>query len=141
MKKVFLAAAFVFGALFCAMPPSASAAAESSEIGFVHLGTVFGACPEIPKIQQELGALRERLQKQFDSQSAEMEEAERVELQQKLSQQLAQRDEELMIPVREKVRKAVEATAKEKGVKMVIEAGTVLFGGVDLTADAVAKVK
>ena len=85
--------------------------------------------------------MRERLQKQFDSQSAEMEEAERVELQQKLSQQLAQRDEELMIPVREKVRKAVEATAKEKGVKMVIEAGTVLFGGVDLTADAVAKVK
>ncbi|MGP1471506.1 MAG: OmpH family outer membrane protein [Schwartzia sp. (in: firmicutes)] len=141
MKKFFLAAAFAFGALFCAMPSSASAAPASTDIGYVQLNAVFGACPEIAKIQRELSALRDKLQQQFDSQGAEMEEAERAELQQKLTQQLAQRDEELMIPVREKVRKAVEATAKEKGIQTVIEAGAVLFGGVDLTADVVAKVK
>lgn len=142
MKKIFLAAAFAFGTLFCAMPSSASAApAASAEIGYVQLNAVFSACPELAKIQRELATLRDRLQQQFDTQGAEMEEAERAELQQKLTQQLAQRDEELMIPVREKVRKAVEATAKEKGIQTVIEAGAVLFGGVDLTADVVAKVK
>ena len=107
----------------------------------VQLNTVFSACPELPKIQKELTALRDKLQQQFDAQGAEMDETERAELQQKLTQQLAQRDEELMIPVREKVRKAVADTAKEKGIQTVIEAGAVLFGGVDLTADVVAKVK
>lgn len=139
MKKFFLAAAFVFGALFCAMPSSALAA--PTDIGYVQLNTVFSACPELPKIQKELTALRDKLQQQFDAQGAEMDETERAELQQKLTQQLAQRDEELMIPVREKVRKAVADTAKEKGIQTVIEAGAVLFGGIDLTADVVAKVK
>ena len=139
MKKLFLATALVWSAFFCAMPSSALAA--SADIGYVQLNAVFGACPELPDIQKELAALRDKLQQQFETQGADMEEAERAALQQKLSQQLSQRDEELMVPVREKVRKAVADVAKEKGIKTVVEAGAVLFGGVDLTADVVAKVK
>lgn len=139
MKKLFLAVSFAFWALFLLTPSSAFAA--SADIGYVQLSMAFSACPEIPGIQKELAALRDQLQQQFNTKSADLDEAERTQLQQKLSQQLAERDNELMAPVREKVRKAVAAAAKEKGIQTVVEAGAVLFGGVDLTADVVAKVK
>jgi outer membrane protein len=41
-------------------------------------------------------------------------------------------------PAKEKIQSAIDAAAKEKGVRVVLDKKVVLSGGVDLTADAIA---
>lgn len=60
---------------------------------------------------------------------------------QKLNQQLAQKENEVMAPIQAKFRAAVEKAAKDKGVDLVINARDVIYGGIDLTDAVKANMK
>jgi Skp family chaperone for outer membrane proteins len=55
--------------------------------------------------------------------------------------QLNQKGDELMNMLQEKILKAVEDTAREQGLSMVVDKQARLFGGVDITSGVVNKLK
>jgi Skp family chaperone for outer membrane proteins len=55
--------------------------------------------------------------------------------------QLNQKGDELMSALQEKILKAVEETAKEQGLSMVVDKQARLFGGVDITSGVVNRLK
>lgn len=55
--------------------------------------------------------------------------------------QLNQKGDELMGALQDKILKAVEDAAKEQGLSMVVDKQARLFGGVDITASVVNKLK
>jgi Skp family chaperone for outer membrane proteins len=55
--------------------------------------------------------------------------------------QLNQKGDELMGMLQEKILKAVEDTAREQGLSMVVDKQARLFGGVDITSGVVNKLK
>lgn len=55
--------------------------------------------------------------------------------------QLNQKGDELMSSLQEKILKAVEETAKEQGLSMVVDKQARLFGGVDITSGVVNRLK
>jgi Skp family chaperone for outer membrane proteins len=55
--------------------------------------------------------------------------------------QLNQKGDELMNSLQEKILKAVEESAREQGLSMVVDKQARLFGGVDITSNVVGKLK
>jgi len=53
----------------------------------------------------------------------------------------AQREDELMKPVGDKIEVSIKAVAEEKGLTAIIDAASVVYGGIDITADVISKVK
>jgi len=45
-----------------------------------------------------------------------------------------------MKPVGDKIEAAIKAVAAEKGLTVILDAGTVVYGGTDITADVIGKV-
>lgn len=45
-----------------------------------------------------------------------------------------------MKPVGEKIEAAIKAVAAEKGLTVILDAGAVVYGGTDITADVIGKV-
>lgn len=62
-------------------------------------------------------------------------------LAEKLNVQLAQKENQVLAPIRAKLRAAVEKTAKESNVDIVINAREVIYGGVDLTEKVKANMR
>jgi Skp family chaperone for outer membrane proteins len=55
--------------------------------------------------------------------------------------QLNQKGDELMNSLQEKILKAVEESAREQGLSMVVDKQARLFGGVDITSNVVGRLK
>lgn len=83
-----------------------------------------------PEEKQRLDDLRA----QADKSSKEIEE-----LQKQLSDEINQRNKELSESLNSKIESALAAVAKEKHVDYILSKDAVLFGGRDLTNDALAK--
>ena len=64
-----------------------------------------------------------------------------TDLAEKLNVQLAQKENQVLAPIRAKLRAAVEKTAKESNVDIVINAREVIYGGVDLTEKVKANMR
>ena len=58
----------------------------------------------------------------------------------KLSQQIAKREQDLMGPIQKKVQKAIATVAKRAGISSVVDSSAMLYGGKDLTSDVIAEV-
>ena len=72
-----------------------------------------------------------------------MNEADKRALEQKLNQQLAQKENEVMKPIQDKFKAAVEKAAKAKKIDTVVVPGGIIYGTIsaDLTEDVKANMK
>lgn len=114
-------------------------AAPSSNVGVVDMSK---AVPpdnkDIQAAQQQMQQLSAAMQKQFEQQSANMTDAQKQELFQKMQGELVQKNQELVKNVQGKVESAIGDVAKTKGLSVVLDKRAVLYGGTDIT-DQVAK--
>lgn len=134
MKKVLISAMLAAASL--GLMGSADAAS-----GYVNVEAVLASSPAFVQAGRSLAVEQQKLQKEFNEKSKSMSDKDRQALAQKMNQQLAQYEAQLMGPIQAKFRAAIEKAAKAKDVDMVVNAGSVVYGGVDLTQDVKANMK
>lgn len=141
MKKLFIAALFAVVSAFTTFGGTAYAAANEGLIGFVNFDLVVQNCPGFADAQKQIQQEQQRLQKQYDSEAADLDDAGKLELTQKLNSELAKRDADIIKPIQEKVIAAIKAAAEKNGVKQVVRMEILLYGGLDLTNEVIGNLK
>ena len=101
--------------------------------GYVNMEAVLASTPAFVQAGKTLAAEQQKMQQQFNEESKKLSDKEKQALGEKLGQQLAAKEQQLMGPIQEKLKMAIAKAAKEKGVDIVINAREVVYGGVDLT--------
>ena len=140
--SLFVAAIFVLGCFALTlsqsgMTSSAAAATSESAIGVVNYQAVIAQSPELAAMQEAMQAEVETAKKDFAANSANMNDAEKERYYKQLQERLANKQEELMEPVLQKAEAAIQKVADKKGLSVVVEKSTVVFGGVDITEEVV----
>lgn len=126
MKKLWITMMTLFSALgFMNVADAAS--------GYVNMEAVLASTPAFVQAGKTLAAEQQKMQQQFNEESKKLSDKEKQALGEKLGQQLAAKEKQLMGPIQEKLKMAIAKAAKEKGVDIVINAREVVYGGVDLT--------
>lgn len=136
-----MAAALFLAGLAAPAPALAAKAAPGPSVGYVDRQQVFNSYPGIQDLLQQIQSLREAAQKDYNTRSKDLPPGERKALNDTIARAEAQREDALMKPVGDKIEASIKAVAGEKGLTVIVDAGVVVYGGVDITADVIAKVK
>lgn len=118
----------------------AQAASAPAAAGVVNFNYLIDHHPDTAAANQALQAEKDTLQKEFTEKSATLSDNEKRDLDNQLGQQLEQKRQELLKPIVNKVMAAIQDVANTKGLSIVVERQNVVWGGVDITQDVLAKI-
>lgn len=143
MVSLFVAAIFILGCFALSVTQSgfgrvASAAASESAIGVVNYQMLVAQSPDLQNVRSAMKSEIDSAQKDFDEKSKSMNDSEKQRYYVQLQERIANKEKELMEPVLKKVEEQIKKVADKKGLSVVVDKSTVIFGGVDIT-DEVAK--
>lgn len=143
MVSLFVAAIFIIGCFALSVTQSgfskvASAAASESAIGVVNYQMLVAQSPDLQNVRNAMKSEIDSAQKDFDEKSKSMNDSEKQRYYVQLQERIANKEKELMEPVLKKVEEQIKKVADKKGLSVVVDKSTVIFGGVDIT-DEVAK--
>ena len=79
------------------------------------------------------------VRKEFEEKSAGMSDQEKADYYQQCQQRLAQKQQELLDPIRNAVDAAIKKVADKKGMSVVIDKMAVIYGGQDITQEVIAE--
>ncbi len=141
--SLFIAAIFVLGVFALSMTQSgfgksAMAGTEESAIGVVNSQMLYAQSAEIKKVGETMQEEAQKAQKDFEEKSKDLSEAEKRDMYQKAREQLDAKQKELLEPVQKHIEEEIKKVADKKGLVVVVEKNTVVYGGLDIT-DEVAK--
>ena len=142
--SLIVAAIFVIGCFTLAMSAGgfgsgiASAASSESAIGVVNYQVLISQSPKLEEVNAELEKARGDARREFDSKSQNMNDQEKESYYRQLQQRLEVKFQELDEMIRKDIDEAIKKVADKKGLKVVVEKSTVVYGGTDIT-DEVAK--
>jgi outer membrane protein len=133
------------------------ATAEGELVGFVDSEEIMAGYAPARRAQEAWELFEAQHQKQLEDTIFKkyntmdlntLDEAQQAEVRKmfdQADQELKDQFEKIRVqewePARNKIQTAIDTVAKEKGVRVVLEKKAVLSGGVDMTADVVAKLK
>lgn len=140
--SLFIAAVFVIGCFALSLTQSgfgksASAAASESAIGVVNYQMLIAQCPDIKEVQEKMNTEIETAQKEFEEKSKGMNDAEKRRYFAQSRERLQNKQTELMEPVNKKIEETIKKVADKKGLAVVVEKNTVVYGGLDITDEVV----
>ena len=137
MKKLAVAGAMLIAGTFGAMGMADAAT------GIVNVNAVLSGNAAFQKAGKTVAAEQQKLQKEYNEKSKGMNDADKKALEQKLNQQLAQKENEVMKPIQDNFKAAVEKAAKAKKIDTVVVPGGIIYGAIsaDLTEDVKANMK
>ena len=141
MKRILITAVAVLAFLGSFSGPQNTVGAAEATVGYVNMDAVFEACPGTNEAAVELRQLQATLQKQFEEESPQLDDAGKTKLEQELNAKLAKRQQELMDPIQKRISRAIRQVAQEKGIPQIVKAEVILYGGKDLTKDVITAVK
>lgn len=141
--SLLVAAVFVIGCFAISVSQSgfgkvASAAASESAIGVVNYQMLVVQSPDLQTVRETMQKEVETAQKDFREKTQSMNDSEKQRYYTQIQERLANKEKELMDPVLKKVEETIKKVADKKGLSIVVDKSTVVFGGVDIT-DEVAK--
>lgn len=143
LVSLFIAAIFVLGCFALSVTQSgfgkvAQAASSESAIGVVNYQLLLAQSPDLKKAEADMQAFVEETKKDFETKSASMSESEKRSYYDQCQKRIQTKQKDMMEPIMAKIEAQIKAVADKKGLKVVVEKGAVVFGGVDIT-DEVAK--
>ncbi|CUH94544.1 putative secreted protein [Propionispora sp. 2/2-37] len=142
--SVTIAVCFVLGIVGLALAQTntsfAAKAASQSNIGVVNDQLIMQQHPDLAKVQETMKTEVEQAKKDFEAKSANMNEQEKQQYYMQLQQRLSLKNQELMAPVLDKVRAAIQEVATAKGLSVVLDKNNVVYGGQDITDEVIKKV-
>ena len=140
MKKIFLLLVSIM-ILSLGFMGTSFAAEGNNQLGYVNVKYVLQNYPGMNTILQEINTEKARLQKEFSTQSKDMNATDKNKLGQQFNQTMAQYEQQKLGPVQKSVRDTIAKVAKAKGITNVVDSGVMLFGGKDLTKDILNSLK
>ena len=139
--SVLIALAFIGSVVALALTQSGSglASAASSSVGVIDYRTVAAQHPQLQQAEQAMQNEVQSAQKDFEEKSASMNDQEKGDYYQQTQQRLQQKNQELMDPIQKDIEDKVKTVAEAKGLSVVLEKSTVVYGGNDITQDVLNK--
>ena len=137
-----IAAAFLFGVagLAVSQTTQVASAAPASNVGKVNYQMLIQQHPDLAKVQTTMQAESEAAKKEFDAKAASLGEKEKQEYFMQLQQRLQLKNQELMVPLFNKVDAVIKEVSDAKGLVVVVDSAAVIYGGADITDDCVKKI-
>ena len=118
---------------------SIASAASSSSVGVIDYQQVLAAHPDVQNLQGQMESTIEAVKKEFDEKSAGMNDEEKADYYRQCQERIAQKQQELVEPIRASVDAAVKRVADKKGLAVVIDKMAVIYGGQDITGEVIAE--
>ncbi len=146
LVSLFIAAIFVLGCFALSITQSGfgksvSAAATESAIGVVNYQMLIAQSPDLQSVNDAMKTEIETAQKDFDEKSKDMNDAEKRRLYTETQERLQNKQKELMEPVIKNIEAAIKKIADKKGLAVVVEKNTVVYGGLDITDEVAQTLK
>ncbi len=137
-----IAAAFLFGVAGLAVSQTnhVASAAAASNVGKVNYQMLVQQHPDMAKVQSAMQAESEAAKKEFDAKAATLGEKEKQEYFMQLQQRLQLKNQEMMVPLFNKVDAVIKEVSDAKGLVVVVDAAAVIYGGADITDECVKKI-
>ena len=137
-----IAAAFLFGVAGLAVSQTThvASAAPASNVGKVNYQMLVQQHPDLAKVQTTMQAESEAAKKEFDAKAASLGEKEKQEYFMQLQQRLQLKNQELMVPIFNKVDAVIKEVSDAKGLAIVVDAAADIYGGADITDECVKKI-
>ena len=137
-----IAAAFLFGVAGIAVSQTTNvaSAAAASNVGVVNYQMLVQQHPDLAKVQTTMQAESEAAKKEFEAKAATLGDKEKQEYYMQLQQRLQLKNQELMVPVFNKVDAVIKEVSDAKGLAVVVDKAAVIYGGNDITDECVKKV-
>ena len=137
-----IAAAFLFGVagLAVSQTTQVASAAPASNVGKVNYQMLIQQHPDMAKVQTAMQAESEAAKKEFDAKAASLGEKEKQEYFMQLQQRLQLKNQELMVPLFNKVDAVIKEVSDAKGLVVVVDSAAVIYGGADITDECVKKI-
>lgn len=139
--SVLIALVFVGSVVALALTQSGTgvaSAASSSNVGVVDYRQ-FTTLKIYTDAEAEMQKAVQQAQQEFNEKSANMSDPEKQAYYQQTMERLQQQNTDLMEPVQKQVEDAVKAIAEAKGLSVVLNKDTVVYGGTDITQDVIKK--
>ena len=116
-----------------------ASAASSSSVGIIDYQQVMAAHPDIKKLQEQMEATVGDVRKEFEEKSAGTNDQEKADYYRQCQERLAQKQQELLEPIRVAVDAAIKKVADKKGLSVVLDKMAVIYGGQDITQDVISE--
>ena len=113
-------------------------AAKEGDIGVIDSITVEDSYI-IPLLKGPLEKEQQKLQQEFDSKSKFLSDTAKQDLFNTYQERLRDKENEMYNNLLPKLQSAIAQVAQDVGVRIVIDKGAVHWGGVDITAQVLAK--
>ena len=142
--SLIVAAIFVIGCFTLAMSAGgfgssvASAAGSESAIGVVDYQVLVSQYPKLEQLNSEMEKAKTEARAEFDSKSQNMNDEQKEAYYRQLQERLQVKFKDLDETLRKDIDAVIKKVADKKGLKVVVEKSTVVYGGTDIT-DEVAK--
>ena len=124
-----------------AAPNTAYAAAPATTIGVVDINLLVNQHPDTAKANEAIKTEAEAAQKEFEGKAAGLGDKEKQDLRVQLTQRVGQKQQELFKGIADKIDAAVKEVAKAKGLAVIVEKSSVVYGGLDITEDVLKKLR
>ena len=141
--SVLIALVFIGSVVALALTQSGSgiASAASSNVGVVDYRQIAQQHPQLQSANAEMQKAVQDAQKEFEEKSANMSDADKQALAEKLSKQLAEFEQKKMAPVQKKINKTILDVAKANNIDSVVNMNAMVAGGKDLTDEVIKALK
>jgi outer membrane protein len=139
-KRVVMTVLFLLGVIaMLGFNSNTTYAAErtSSVIGVVNYQLLLAQHPDTAVAQQTINEAVAKAKSDFDTKSVNMSDQDKQALYQQLQQGLQQKNQELLGPISDKVIAAVKSVAEAKGLTVIVDKSSVVYGGQDITDDVI----
>lgn len=141
--SVLIALVFVGSVVALALTQSGTgiaSAASSSNVGVIDYRQIMSQHPDLANANTQMQAAVQQAQQEFQEKSANMSDQEKSDYYQQTQQRLQQKQQELIDPIQQKVDATVKTVAEAKGLSVVLDKSSVVYGGQDITQDVLSKV-
>ena len=138
---VLLALVFVGSIVAIALTQSGSvsAAGSSSSVGVVDYGKVMTNHPDYAAASKQMNEAIQEAQMRFEADNANKSDEEKAAAYQQAQQDLQKKQEQLITGIKDKVDAAVKQVAEARGLTVVLDKSSVVYGGTDITQDVQKK--
>lgn len=110
---------------------------DSSAVGVVNYQLLVSQHPDMALVQQTMDAAVAQAKSDYDAKSANMSDQDKQALTQQLQQGLQQKKQELLGSINDKIMAAVKSVVEAKGLTVIVDKGSVVYGGQDITDDVI----
>ena len=139
-----IAAFFVLGILGMALSQTTSvgsAAAANSGVGVVNWQSLVVQHPDMATLKTSMDTEVATAKKEFEEKAKTLNQEEQQRYYMQLQERLANKERELMVPLMDKINAAIKQVATTKGLSVVVDKQSVIYGGTDITEDVIKAYK